>query len=328
MSLPEFFQEWYVPAILEKSGRPTAAATVERRGDAVKVWGQLMASPARPQGPLLDEITKDTLTEFLLALQKHSYSRGGPRKYPYSPATVETLLREIQNVLRSCGPESSASRLRANLVRTTPSFYLERPITNPPRLWTLDEAKRIAGSIEQLPMPQTPKMKAIGVAKFRTLMRATIALWAYTGCRNRMVETLTRTAVTEVAPGQHTLSYREQKTGKPRCVPVHPRLAIELEACKNYFQQSPLLIPWPVSYGAVADYHGDLVHNAAIPAAAKNPPKYWRKWFSRELQRTGIQSIQALAQNALDHSSPQITALHYSDAADLLIPQIPDIFAP
>ena len=320
-SLTEFFQDWYQH---EASKGRRAEATIERRADAMKLWEHLMRTPIRPRGPLVEEITSATLQEFAEKLSKHSYSRGGTRRYPYSAATQETILREVQNVLRAAGPAYGRT-IRAGLITETPaSFTMEKPLLAPPRIWNLEEATKIVKAIDRLPLPKYGEAAKIGLERFRALLRCTLALWAYTGCRSAMVAQLECSAISQVDELNSVLLYREQKTHKGRCVPVHSRLLKELQVVRQLFPKATKLIPWPVHYGAVADYHADLLK--LDPTIPQKPPKYWRKWFARELQRAGCQAIQKVSQLALDHSAPTITALHYSDAVDLLIPRIPDFF--
>ncbi|MEZ6097266.1 MAG: hypothetical protein R3C03_24085 [Pirellulaceae bacterium] len=202
---------------------------------------------------------------------------------------------------------------------------MEPAIISPPRIWTTDEAKKIVSMIDLMDIDVNCR-KPIVRDKFQALMRATVALWAYTGCRNKAVMTLERSNIHEISPTETVLVFRERKTGKVSTIPMHKRLLLELENVRRLFPSSKRLIPWHIQYRAISKHHEKMVRDAELPKSAQNPPKYWRKWFANALEVAGYKPLQSLAQGMLNHSSPETTSRYYSNAASVVIPFIPDIF--
>lgn len=322
-SVSTFFESWYVPAVMSnKRRKPISKLTIDRRRAAVAWWPRLMATPARPAGPLMGEITDESLQDFAERLKTATYSRG-LRKIGLSPVSQTRTMEELMIVIQAAGPVSGR-RMRAAILADPPNVYVVQHSQFPKPTWALDEARSLVARIATLPPPQRWTLTD---NDFRVLMRATVALWFYTGHRARTYLRLDQSALVETFPGEWRLDIAASvKTGKLARVAIHARLLVELQALASLWRSSKRLIPWPIHYSAICKQYRALQSLAGFSKSRIMSPQAWRRLHSDQIAGTGFSMARSLAQQSLGHSSPAVTESHYSAIRDLAILRLPDIF--
>ena len=322
-SIADFFDCWYLPTIQEDPRRrPPSAATIARRRAAIGWWSRLMGTSDRPNGPSLGAITAKDLETFRERLKAATFRRGlsgAPR--PLSEWSQFRTLDEIQMLLASAGPSSGRSR-RAEILTKVPGIYSEPPPAWPKETWTIEEARTLASFVFSL-QETKPKLTA---ERYRMLAEATLAFWFFTGHRATTYQTLSFSDLIEARPGAWFLNVRRSvKTGKADRLRVHPQLLERLQRIEQAFGSGPLL-PWPVAYRCVSDYHAEWQEKAGIPASRQFRPQAWRRLHGGAIAAGGYQAARGLAASALGHSDPSITETHYTAVRDLAVLNLPALF--
>jgi integrase len=322
-TVADFFECWYLPSVREDpKRRPPAQATIDRRQAAVDWWSRLMGSAAMPDGPSLASITAKDLETFRERLKTATYKRGLsglPR--PLSEWTQYRTLEEIQQLLNAAGPSSGRNR-RAEILDRVPGIYAEAPPAWPKETWSIEEARQLSSFVGSMDSHRA----GLSVNQYRLLAEGTIALWYYTGHRATTYEHLSFDDLVELRSGAWCLQVRRSvKTGKADRLRVHPQLLERLLRIKQTFGAGPLL-PWPVAYRCVSDYHDQWQEAAGLQANRRFRPQAWRRLHGSAIAAGGYESARGLAASALGHSSAAITESHYTAVRDLAILNLPPLF--
>ena len=323
----DFFQDWYEPTLRnDKTRKPISDETLDRRKAAVKWWKKLMGSgkAAVDDSPMLKEITQEHLAEFKAKLTTATWKRGGigSKEYPLAPMTQKRTMQELHIVLAAAGPKDG-KKVRADLIAAVPEIYLGEVNVFPKSTWTLDEAVRIAKAASTCDPPNRWKLDR---QAWHLLGRATIAFLFYTGHRATTYEQLNRTALHEIKPGLWCLDILTSvKTGKIDRIPAHRQLLAAIKDIEQHRRLSlcTTLIPWPVKYGAVADYHTRWQEAAGLPENRTFSPQAWRRLHGEILQQSVHEMANRLASQSLGHSDVNTTQNHYTlNAARLYMPDL------
>lgn len=322
-TIADFFDCWFLPSVKnDPRRRPPSRATILRRKAAVEWWSRLMGSTAVPDGPSLGSITATDLETFRERLKTATYKRGlsgSPR--PLSEWTQFRTLDDIQQLLAAAGPSSGRTR-RAEILDRVPGIYAEAPACWPKETWSIDEARTLANFVCSMNSTKTN----LSNKQYRLLAEGTLSLWYYTGHRATTYQHLTFDDLVEVRTDAWCLQIkRSVKTGKADRLRVHPQLLERLQRIKQCFGSGPLL-PWPVAYRCVSDYHTEWQEAAALPSNRRFRPQAWRRLHGSAIAAGGYESARGLAASALGHSSATITESHYTAVRDLAILNLPELF--
>ena len=325
-SLKEYFEDWYVPRLLNNpSRRPVSIATIDRRRAAVHWWARLMATARNPAGPPLGEITRETLTEFASKLAAANYRRGkySTSQFKLSRVSQIRTQEEIQIVLATLGP-AAGKHLRAGLLAEVPSIYVPPAECFPKSNWLFVEACKIARAIPNTVPPRIRGRHQLDAATYHALSEATIALWFYTGHRATTYQRLRWADLLERRVGEWYLQIESVKTRKLDRIAVHPQLLQRLEPLRSL--STEYIIPWPCTYSAVVAAHADWQSVAGIETKNRLSPQAWRRLHSEEIAKLGFALARNLAAGALGHSSAAITESHYTSARDAAVLMLPNLF--
>lgn len=304
-TLSEYFHDVYLPAITS-CRRPVRETTVRRRSAAVAWWSRLSGDPP------LDRIDQACFDHFAERLRGAYYTRGRNWRR-ISPATRWTTLREVLTVIRS-GARGLGLPLQVVLDTEVPAFF-------PKPIWTLDECRRIAAAVDCLP-DYSPHFRPVwwDAGPYRGLVRASLALWYYTGWRASTAWSLPRSSLVEYRTGEWYLQTQDQvKTHRPDRVICHPQLVEQL----HLLPASERLIPWPIRYDAFTRIHRRLTDIAGVRPYGV---QCWRRVHAASLACLGLSFCESVAAGAMGHRDWRTTAQHYCDVRDLLIPRMEELF--
>lgn len=322
-SIADFFEFWYLPSLKsDPRRRPPTEATIMRRRAAVGWWSRLMGTAAAVHGPGLGAITAETLETFRERLKTATFKRGptGSPK-PLSEWSQFRTLDEIQQLLVNAGPSVGRSR-RADILVKVPGIYSESPPCWPKETWSIEEARLLASFVGSMDCAK-PQLTA---NRYRLLAEGTLALWYFTGHRATTYQHLTFDDLVEVRAGAWCLQVRRSvKTGKADRLRVHPQLLERLERIKSCFGSGPLL-PWPVAYRCVSDYHAEWQEQAGLPVNRRFRPQAWRRLHGSAIAAGGYETARGLAASSLGHSNAAITETHYTAVRDLAVLNLPALF--
>lgn len=276
-----------------------------------------MCDRLRPDGPLLFEITDETLSQFGERLGDATYQRGrtGPKR-SLSSSSINTILNELQIVLAAAGPRCGR-QLRAAVLDDPPLIYHDPPDPIPKPCWTIDEARQIFASAGT----DDAVLPGLSDDQYQRLARATIGIWYYTGYRSKIYQRLRWSDCEQRQPGVWFAKLREKKTGKARLVVIHPHLLDMLEACRG--MDAHFCIPWNCSYETVSRRHQTWQRD--IPADRRMSPQAWRRTHASMAGTLGLDAAIGTAQVALGHSSASITDAHYFSAHNSVILRFPQL---
>jgi integrase len=320
-TISEFFELWYLPSVKENlRRRPPTNATLDRRKVAVAWWSRLMGSNEQKDGPALSAITADDLETFQTRLKSATYRRGEGVSRPLSEWSQFRTFREIQFLLNSAGSTTGRTR-RADILRKVPGIYTETPPAWPKETWDISEARQLAKFVGSM---NSTKAK-LSKRKYRALAEATLAFWYFTGHRATTYETLKFVDLVEVRGGAFLQIRKSVKTGKPDRLRVHPQLHERLLRVQSIFR-SKWLIPWPVEYRCISDYHKAWQEAAGFAANRRFSPQAWRRLHASMIAAVGYETARSFAATAMGHSSASITEAHYVSVRDLAIANMPALF--
>lgn len=325
-TLHDIFHRWYVPTLrADRRRRPVSQKTIDRRSKPIEYWTDLMKSAEFPIGPPIRLINEDLLEVFRERLKTATYTRGllgFPRLLGEN--TQLRAMQEVQIVLAACG--NSGRGPRAGLMIDPPRIWTEALECVPPEVWSLEEARAIAAAItdSQPPRRRSPSARMTD-DQMRDLARATLGLWYYTGHRSSTYEILRWQEFVEAREGVWYLRIpRSVKTHKRDHVRMHPQLRELLERCRGL--DAERVLPWPISYGAIGDWHARWQLAAGLPASRQMPIKTWRAMHAATLSGLNLESAQELASATLGHSSIKVTIGSYHSARNALLPLMPPLF--
>lgn len=325
-SLKEYFEDWYVPRLLDNpSRRPVSMATIDRRRAAVNWWARLMATKRHSAGPPLGEITRETLSEFASKLAAANYRRGkfSTSQFKLSRVSQIRTLEEIQIVLATLGP-AAGKRMRAGLLAEVPSIYVPPAECFPKSNWLFFEACKIARAIPDTQPPRIRGPNQLDATTYHALAEATVALWFYTGHRATTYQRLKWSDLVERRAGEWYLQIESVKTRKLDRIAVHPQLLQRFESLRPL--STEYIIPWPCTYSAVVAAHADWQTVAGIETKNRLSPQAWRRLHSEEIAKLGFALARNLAAGSLGHSSASITESHYTSARDAAVLMLPNLF--
>ena len=300
--------------------KPTGPATIAKRRNAVGWWTRLMATDKRPKGPKLNEITDEHLIQFRSLLESATFRRSANGiDRPLAAFTKKSIVDEVMVVIAAAGPKNKSS-IRAELLTNPPHIYIEKLPAFPKITWSIDEAKQVARGL----LTVTPHGTwTHSVEWYRKLSIAWLCLLVYTGHRASTYRILKASDLLEFRPGYWVIDVAKSvKTGKPDRIPVHRRLLKSL----NDLGERAGMIEWPISYRSLFNHFKAWQRHAGLPEKRIISPQAMRRFHAQELQRTGFTEIEKMASSSLGHSSTAMTAGHYSNARDLAVLSLPDLW--
>lgn len=321
-TIRDFFDVWYLPSVQnDPKRRPQSESTVLRRRAAVDWWSRLMGSKAKPDGPCLAAITVDDLATFRDRLKKATFQRGkkGERR-PLSEWSQFRTFNEIQQLLLSAGPSTVRAR-RAEVLEVVPGIYDETPPAWPKETWDIEEAKKLAQFVGNMDATKVDLTKR----RYQLLAQTTLAFWYYTGHRATTYENLTFADLIDVRDGACLQIRKSVKTGKADRLRVHPQLHEFLMRIKQTFGAGKL-VPWPVAYRCVSDYHDEWQEGAGLAEKRRFRPQAWRRLHASQIAAVGYETARSFAATSLGHSCASITETHYTAVRDIAISNLPKLF--
>lgn len=309
MTLPEFFEEWYVPVVTKTADWDEKSINLLRV--SLRWWAQLTGDPPLR---LIDDFT---IANFAAGLRNATYRRGklGVLRR-LGETTVANHLRHIQWILVRCGMKSSAQPQAAALI--DPPFVPQKPVVPAPkRPFTTQQWRALfARGLEA----RVPKSNLIRPALFWQALYATLF---YTGFRIGTVLRL-RWEHLVADEGEWWLDVPKaivSKTEKATKRVVHPSLFAALQLVRQ--DDSPLIFPHGAHACTLGDWHKEM--QAEIGIAQPMGWNAWRRTFTAELARLGYQQTVKILQQALDHSDSSTTTSHYYDPKNDFIRRLPSV---
>jgi len=324
LSLLQFFTMWYGPEMqrADRRRKPTSTKTLQRRGDAVKWWSRLMASPGLPQGPPLKSITSANLAEFRQRLSKATFQRGPKgQKRLLAFNTQIRHVEELMIVLEAAG-QPHKHLVRAGVLKNVPWIWLDALTDWPKDSWSLAEARTIAQAIPHRPLDVRSRGRWPKALCYRDICRAVVAFWFYTGHRATTLLEMQPDNLVQSKPGQWWLHIRSVKTGKLDRLAVHPLLLSAIRKVRTGSQ----LIPWPWGYTTLVKHHKHWQQAAKLDELRTFSPQGWRRFHDDQMAAMGFERAQELATATLGHSDPSITSAGYCDVRSAALVRLPHLF--
>ncbi len=141
MTLPQFYEEHYLPACLGDGQESTICLhrTLLRR------WALLTRDPP------LTKITNETMVFFRNCLAK---MRGMKPKSRISPNTVRTYLRNIETFLSKAGPPGRGNRDAFGFIAQVPWVRPPRPVFHAPRFVSDQSLSRVYEAAARMELPR------------------------------------------------------------------------------------------------------------------------------------------------------------------------------
>lgn len=312
LTVSQIYERWFVPVIL-RGERGASAGTVAVYDDAIAWWCRITGDPPAWQ---VDEYTT---AEFAQKLPITPYRRGlaGGELF-LSRQSCEKHKGSMRTILK-------AIRERKGLVGPDARLVSKRPKCKPKACFTLTQAQTLCATAMDMHSP-------IGQPYRPGLWwRAFLSLLFYTGLRVGSVLALRWEHVEEREDGLW-LDVPEalvEKTHKWKEMPLHAEAASACDALRTW-SEGRLLPLWPHHRRTLGDHHALLQRKARIRLPKGKPLELqaWRRTYSDQLARLGLNTAHEIARRALDHSDLRITTGHYVCIEHELMRQMPRLYVP
>ncbi len=312
MTLTEFFEQWFLPIVLEGEGRD--AATIRSYRESMAWWQRITGDP-----PLL-AIDEFTIASFKKGLREATFTRGKTgRKYPLSAFTISKHLRQVRTVLVRVGPTVNPERPGKRLIDEVPHLRVEKPYKGgPKRCFSPSQARRVVAATQQLPAARTVDKRSF---RTRAWWRAFLLTLFYTGLRTGTVLTLRRSMLESRDGHTWIKAPADNKTGKPIDKFLHPVAERAIAALGH----GDLIFAWPYSPRYLLRQHDRLQKLAGFTCEQWLSPHAWRRTHGTEMAKLGAMYGRKIAQRTLDHEDEATTSTFYVDIEAELIAQLADI---
>lgn len=307
MTLPEFFEAWYLPVVLIGQN-DDSESTIKLHRDALRYWAEL----TQPKNPPLRAITDEVISAFTPALRNATWKRGiVGKERPLAKHTVAKHLKNIRAVLSRVGPTLHPKRPGKALVSEVPYIAVSVPKAKPKPCFSLEVARKIVAASREVETPEIP-----GIPSWRW-WQAVLCGFFYSGTRAGTIFSLEWDWLQEREDGYwfDIPAGAVKKTHKAIEVPVHPAW---LKAILGIRTSDPKVYPRPFCYEHFSVLHDRAQTLAGIPADKQLSPQAWRRTHGQEMLKLGARFGIKAAQLALDHADSSTTLGNYVTLATIM----------